>query len=380
MVYRNGASLCGSENLQVGGADEKDITSAKCRYRATSAEYARFSKAMDLPQQRERVTIDGLGDVRKTLVVNSSSKKTKRKSLYPYKKIKNYKWNAPYNIEQAKKRIEKYSLESRIQAVRDKIKKYGIKEEYIHEAGKAIMDEISIAYDISDKNMGRYLELKKAFEENINNNNTDTLYNEICSLNVIENIPEMHALQLKSILSRIRSMGHSKNSSLDIYSNLTGEERAIQSVLDAYSYLPEDWIKTSLQAGRYVIKYKSRGCYNASIRLLYTDYTLGTSIHEFVHRMECYRKHLLNIEEIFYRRRTKGELLVNLKDIYPKSKYKDYEITRVDSFINPYMGKSYNGALYELLTMGIQDAYTLPKILWQDYDMTTWIYGVLALL
>lgn len=54
--------------LQVGGADEKDITSAKCRYRATSAEYARFSKAMDLPQQRERVTIDGLGDVRKTPV------------------------------------------------------------------------------------------------------------------------------------------------------------------------------------------------------------------------------------------------------------------------------------------------------------------------
>ena len=66
MADRHGASLCGSENLQVGGADEKDITSAKCRYRATSAEYARFSKAMDLPQQRERVTIDGLGDVRKT--------------------------------------------------------------------------------------------------------------------------------------------------------------------------------------------------------------------------------------------------------------------------------------------------------------------------
>ena len=52
--------------LQVGGADEKDITSAKCRYRATSAEYARFSKAMDLPQQRERVKIDSLDDVRKT--------------------------------------------------------------------------------------------------------------------------------------------------------------------------------------------------------------------------------------------------------------------------------------------------------------------------
>lgn len=51
--------------LEEGGADEDDIINARCRYRGTSAEYARFSKAMDLPQQRERVYIDGLGDVGK---------------------------------------------------------------------------------------------------------------------------------------------------------------------------------------------------------------------------------------------------------------------------------------------------------------------------
>lgn len=51
--------------LEVGDADEDDIINARCRYRGTSAEYARFSKAMDLPQQRERVYIDGLGDVGK---------------------------------------------------------------------------------------------------------------------------------------------------------------------------------------------------------------------------------------------------------------------------------------------------------------------------
>lgn len=45
------------------GADEDDIINARCRYRGTSQEYTRFSKAMDLPQQRERVTADGLGNI-----------------------------------------------------------------------------------------------------------------------------------------------------------------------------------------------------------------------------------------------------------------------------------------------------------------------------
>ena len=49
--------------LQVGKADEDDIIAARCRYRGTSQEYTRFSKAMDLPQQRERVTVDGLGNI-----------------------------------------------------------------------------------------------------------------------------------------------------------------------------------------------------------------------------------------------------------------------------------------------------------------------------
>lgn len=49
--------------LKEGGASEDDLIVARSRYRGTSAEYARFSKAMDLPQQRERVTVDGLGNI-----------------------------------------------------------------------------------------------------------------------------------------------------------------------------------------------------------------------------------------------------------------------------------------------------------------------------
>lgn len=49
--------------LEDGGAAEEDIINARARYRVTSAEYTRFSKAMGLPQQRERVTVDGLGNI-----------------------------------------------------------------------------------------------------------------------------------------------------------------------------------------------------------------------------------------------------------------------------------------------------------------------------
>ena len=49
--------------LQDGEADDTDIMLARAKYRGTSQEYTSFSKAMDLPQQRQRVAIDGLGNI-----------------------------------------------------------------------------------------------------------------------------------------------------------------------------------------------------------------------------------------------------------------------------------------------------------------------------
>ena len=43
------------ELLEEGGADEKTIQNARASFQAVSQEYTRFSKAMGLPQQRERV-------------------------------------------------------------------------------------------------------------------------------------------------------------------------------------------------------------------------------------------------------------------------------------------------------------------------------------
>ena len=47
------------ELLEKGGANEDDILAAKAKYHALSNEYAEFSKAMELPQQRERISVDG---------------------------------------------------------------------------------------------------------------------------------------------------------------------------------------------------------------------------------------------------------------------------------------------------------------------------------
>ena len=57
--------------LESGNADEDSIIAAKARYFKTSDEYVRFSKVMDLPQQRERVSIDGNGIIKSIKLPNN---------------------------------------------------------------------------------------------------------------------------------------------------------------------------------------------------------------------------------------------------------------------------------------------------------------------
>lgn len=80
--------------LEVGGASEDDIIAARCRYRVTSGEYTRFSKAVELPQQRERVTVDGLGNVgvgewKTKVVISGESDIIKKEKILISKKISN---------------------------------------------------------------------------------------------------------------------------------------------------------------------------------------------------------------------------------------------------------------------------------------------------
>lgn len=62
--------------LKEGGADEDDLINCRARYRGTSHEYATFSQAMGLPQQRERVTADGLGNIMQGKYTGGSGKES----------------------------------------------------------------------------------------------------------------------------------------------------------------------------------------------------------------------------------------------------------------------------------------------------------------
>lgn len=57
-AYRQEVSL-----LKQGSADSLDIRNAQSKYHSASAEYIGLSKAMNLPQQRSRILLDGLGKV-----------------------------------------------------------------------------------------------------------------------------------------------------------------------------------------------------------------------------------------------------------------------------------------------------------------------------
>lgn len=49
--------------LKEGDAEEEDIQAARSRYRSTMTQYTDFSNKLGLPQQKERVYLDGLGKV-----------------------------------------------------------------------------------------------------------------------------------------------------------------------------------------------------------------------------------------------------------------------------------------------------------------------------
>ena len=74
--------------LQQGKADPEDIMAARTRYLATLHEYQGFSKVMKLPEQMERVYMDGLGrvapgkNVYKIVAGNKKSGTIKEKELF----------------------------------------------------------------------------------------------------------------------------------------------------------------------------------------------------------------------------------------------------------------------------------------------------------
>ncbi|MDD2444862.1 MAG: minor capsid protein [Caldisericia bacterium] len=106
-----------------------------------------------------------------------------------------------------------------------------------------------------------------------------------------------------------------------------------------------------------------------------------TVIHEYGHHIEFKGRAAMEESLRFYRARTKGEPLRRLTDITGSVGYRSDEVTRVDKFIDPYMGKFYGRgesmAATELVSMGIEMLYSDPvKLARQDPEYFVWIVNV----
>jgi SPP1 gp7 family putative phage head morphogenesis protein len=107
--------------------------------------------------------------------------------------------------------------------------------------------------------------------------------------------------------------------------------------------------------------------------------SLPTVSHELAHRMEEVVPSIRDLEKQFYERRTKGEAPRTLRSLTGISGYRPQEIARKDKFLDPYMGRDYNGIAYEILSMGIESLvggkYNIVK---DDPDYASFIIGLLA--
>jgi SPP1 gp7 family putative phage head morphogenesis protein len=108
----------------------------------------------------------------------------------------------------------------------------------------------------------------------------------------------------------------------------------------------------------------------------------ATTIHELTHFAEYTRKHVGTIVRQFFDYRTAGEPTVKLNDVLPESGYQDFEVTKIDNFISPYMGKVYNESpepSTEILTMGTMDLLSDEREfrLAEDPEYLDFILGML---
>lgn len=109
-------------------------------------------------------------------------------------------------------------------------------------------------------------------------------------------------------------------------------------------------------------------------------------VHEMGHILEHDDPMIRESVFDFYRRRTAGEKTTKLSEATGIN-YDDHEVTKLDKFIEPYMGKDYSvysssgkmGAT-EILSMGIQMFFQNPKMLAaKDPDYFDFIYAVLRM-
>ena len=194
-----------------------------------------------------------------------------------------------------------------------------------------------------------------------------------------------HIAYMKSKIGEVREVGlgeyGNKKNSQNVTAHLLNSRSPMRKVVEqAYDCYPTEWVGRSIQRGVLSPKKVDRGYYSDWDQVIAisgngNEQSLTTAIHELGHRFERAIPNVREQEKEFYDRRTAGEELEWLGGYYGKN-----EVARRDKFLHAYMGKDYGGSAYELVSMGLQYAFTDPVELAKDPDMQEWILGMLLTL
>ena len=208
----------------------------------------------------------------------------------------------------------------------------------------------------------------------------------------IDKLGEQLALVTRRVrvetLKEIRPMGGVKR----IVDGSSAKSQVAVRAQDIADVYPTDWWNISKAAGRVRGTTGGRGFYRhvaqdakGPVSQVHVD-TLkkiglaeqqSTTIHEFGHRMYYLRDQVRRTTQEFYEARTAGESLRKLNEFNPA--YDSWEVTKIDKFKNPYMGKSYEGEARELFSMGMESLVgERAAIQHYDQELGDTILGLLA--
>ena len=349
-------------------------------------------KNIDIPEKMKYADYEKVY-VKKEMTLDEWKTKNEVKSVKPVKKSESVKKNKPVKrdfkakIDDIKKiyseqkangatpaELEK-TIKSAGKLVVSEVKKVEFMQTdvYLHKL-EAEMDK---AYDVWTNSHG--LEKQRAYkryEELV-----DKYDKEWFKAKQEKSVEFVRAEKIKDVLSRARNMGATKEQLKKQFIN--PESSVYGSCENALNCYPSEWIEQSTALSRIRLKKADRGYYfNLGDELAISGEGVSafkTAVHEFGHRMEYTLDDVHIACKQFYSRRTAGESLEKLKNIFPNAGYSDSELTRKDKFLDVYMGKDYGGRSYELVSMGFEYAFTDPMKLLQDEDMAEWIFGLLAI-
>lgn len=117
--------------------------------------------------------------------------------------------------------------------------------------------------------------------------------------------------------------------------------------------------------------------------------SFSTALHEYAHRLQHVLPDLDDYFQQLHGRRTSGDQLHRLRDLYPGRGYGRNEVTREDEYRDAYQGREYSGFSYlgrhgalEVLTMAFEDVlggqpWRLQELVENDREMLDLVIGLL---